>query len=268
MKKIKRSISILLIAMMALAMLGGCGNNSTSGNSTANGDSAKATEKTADAGEAKGTESNPFILGVSPMSGWYAWYGVKDTGIFEQNGVYVDLQFFPVYSDSLTAFYSGQVDGICIAASDAVAPVNEGVDFKVVLVNDNSYGADGIVVQDGINSIEDLKGKTVATEVGTLEHMFLLKILEENNMTVDDGQLCQYDDQRCRPGIHCGKYRCSSALGADTFHSDRCRWKLLYSTKEEPGLIRIHLRSDRKCWIQVPMRYRKSSIPGLMVLKN
>mgnify|MGYP000763212662 FL=1 len=156
------------------------GNNSTSGNSTANGDSAKATEKTADAGEAKGTESNPFILGVSPMSGWYAWYGVKDTGIFEQNGVYVDLQFFPVYSDSLTAFYSGQVDGICIAASDAVAPVNEGVDFKVVLVNDNSYGADGIVVQDGINSIEDLKGKTVATEVGTLEHMFLLKILEEN----------------------------------------------------------------------------------------
>ena len=82
MKKIKRSISILLIAMMALAMLGGCGNNSTSGNSTANGDSAKATEKTADAGEAKGTESNPFILGVSPMSGWYAWYGVKDTGIF------------------------------------------------------------------------------------------------------------------------------------------------------------------------------------------
>ena len=40
------------------------------------------------------------------------------------------------------------------------------------LVNDNSYGADGIVVQDGINSIEDLKGKTVATEVGTLEHMF------------------------------------------------------------------------------------------------
>lgn len=39
--------------MMALAMLGGCGNNSTSGNSTANGDSAKATEKTADAGEAK-----------------------------------------------------------------------------------------------------------------------------------------------------------------------------------------------------------------------
>ena len=67
MKKIKRSISILLIAMMALAMLGGCGNNSTSGNSTADGDSTKI-EKTADAGEAKGTESNPFILGVSPMS--------------------------------------------------------------------------------------------------------------------------------------------------------------------------------------------------------
>ena len=88
MKKIKRSISILLIAMMALAMLGGCGNNSTSGNSTANGDSAKATEKTADAGEAKGTESNPFILGVSPMSGWYAWYGVQDPDLSHQIQTY------------------------------------------------------------------------------------------------------------------------------------------------------------------------------------
>lgn len=237
MKKIKRSISILLIAMMALVMLGGCGNNSTSGNSTANGDSAKATEKTADAGEAKGTESNPFILGVSPMSGWYAWYGVKDTGIFEQNGVYVDLQFFPVYSDSLTAFYSGQVDGICIAASDAVAPVNEGVDFKVVLVNDNSYGADGIVVQDGINSIEDLKGKTVATEVGTLEHMFLLKILEENNMTVDDVNFVNMTINDAGPAFIAGSIDAavlweptlSTAIGAGG--------KLLYSIKEEPGLI-------------------------------
>ena len=236
MKKIKRSISILLIAMMALAMLGGCGNNSTSGNSTADGDSTKI-EKTADAGEAKGTESNPFILGVSPMSGWYAWYGVKDTGIFEQNGVYVDLQFFPVYSDSLTAFYSGQVDGICIAASDAVAPVNEGVDFKVVLVNDNSYGADGIVVQDGINSIEDLKGKTVATEVGTLEHMFLLKILEENNMTIDDVNFVNMTINDAGPAFIAGSIDAavlweptlSTAIGAGG--------KLLYSTKEEPGLI-------------------------------
>ena len=52
MKKIKRSISILLIAMMAVAMLGGCGIIRTSGNSRANGDSAKATDKSADAGEA------------------------------------------------------------------------------------------------------------------------------------------------------------------------------------------------------------------------
>ena len=69
------------------------------------------------------------------MSGWYAWYGVDKTGIFEKNGVYVKIQFFSVYSDSLTAFYSGQVDGICIAASDAIAPLNENVKFKVVLVN-------------------------------------------------------------------------------------------------------------------------------------
>ena len=83
------------------------------------------------------------------------------------------------------------------------------MDFKVVLVNDNSYGADGIVVQDGINSIEDLKGKTVATEVGTLEHMFLLKILEENNICL------LYTSKRDIPRYKkdhkgCTGYRCKS----------------------------------------------------------
>ena len=159
----KKFMSILLTCIMVISVLAGCGDSSDKAD-----DTKKTTEK-GDSSAEKGTEDNPFVLGVSPMSGWYAWYGIEGTGIFEENGVYVNIQFFPVYSDSLTAFYSGQVDGICIAASDAVAPLNEGVDFKVVLVNDNSYGADGLVVQEGINSIEDLKGKTVATEIGTLE---------------------------------------------------------------------------------------------------
>ena len=107
----------------------------------------------------KGTKENPFILGISPMTSWYAWDGIKDSGIFEKNGVYVDIQFFPVYSDSLTAFYSGRVDGVCIAGSDAIAPFNEDVGFNIVLVTDTSYGADGLVATNNIKSVQDLKGK-------------------------------------------------------------------------------------------------------------
>lgn len=227
--KMRKIISLLLAVVMMVTLSAGC--TKTSPNST--GSSTNAANSSAQ----KGTKENPFVLGVSPMSGWYAWYGVKGTGIFEKNGVYVDIQFFPVYSDSLTAFYSGQLDGICIAASDAVAPLNEGVKFKVVLVNDNSYGADGLIVHDGISSIEDLKGKTVATEVGTLEHMFLLKMLEDHHMSINDINFTNMTINDAGPAFIAGSIDAAVLWEPTLSTAVNAGGNLLYSTKEEPGLI-------------------------------
>lgn len=185
----------------------------------------------------KGSAENPFLLGVSPMSGWYGWYGIDGTGIFKKNDVSVKIQFFPVYSDSLTAFYSGQLDGICIAASDVIAPMNEGVDFKVVLVNDNSFGADGLVVHEGISSISDLRGKSVSTEIGTLEHMFLLKILEDNGLTINDINFSNMTINDAGPAF-IAKSVDAAVLWEPTLSTAiAAGGKLLYSTKETPGLI-------------------------------
>lgn len=185
----------------------------------------------------KGTKENPFILGISPMSGWYGWYGIQGTGIFEKNDVFVEIKYFPVYSDSLTAFYSNQVDGICIAASDAVAPLNEGIDFKIVLVNDNSSGADGLVVHDGISSVQDLKGKTVATEIGTLEHMFFLKILEDNNMSINDVSFTNMTINDAGPAFIAGSIDAAVLWEPTLSMAVNAGGKVLYSTASEPGLI-------------------------------
>lgn len=228
----KKILSMCMIVVMTMALLTGCGSDA----SGSDGSSSSKSSSSA----VKGTEENPFILGVSPMSGWYAWYGVDRTGIFEKNGVYVEIQFFSVYSDSLTAFYSGQVDGICIAASDTIAPLNEGVDFKVVLVNDNSAGADALVVQkdSGISSIADLKGKTVATEVGTLEHMFLLKMLDDNGMSIDDVNFMNMTINDAGPAFISGSID-AAVLWEPTLSTtvNESGGKILYSTETEPGLI-------------------------------
>lgn len=233
MRNLKKFMGIILAAAVTAGMLMGC----TGSSGQAVSKSEKKTETAEVSSTAKGTKDNPFTLGVSPMSGWYAWYGIEGTGIFEKNGVYVNIQFFPVYSDSLTAFYSGQVDGICIAASDTVAPLNEGVDFKVVLVNDNSYGADGLVVKEGISSIQDLKGKTVATEVGTLEHMFFLKILEQNQMKIDDVNFVNMTINDAGPAFIAGSIDGAVLWEPTLSTAVEAGGKLLYSTKEEPGLI-------------------------------
>lgn len=221
----KKILCLSLITVMLVVCVG-CSSSPKS----------ESTQKTSQS-LVKGTEDNPFILGVSPMSGWYAWYGIDGTGIFKDNGVNVTIKFFPVYSDSLTAFYSGQVDGICIAGSDAIAPLNEGVDFKIVLVNDNSYGADGLVVKEGINSIKDLQGKKVATEVGTLEHMFLLKILNDNGMTIDDIDFTNMTINDAGPAFIAGSVDAAVLWEPTLSTAIQVGGILLYSTKSEPGLI-------------------------------
>ncbi len=232
---IKKLLSLILIVAMLSVVFVGCSVSSKS-------DTVNKTGSTL----AKGTENNPFILGISPMSGWYAWYGIDKTGIFKDNGVNVTIKFFPVYSDSLTAFYSGQVDGICIAGSDTIAPLNEGVDIKIVLVNDNSYGADGLVAKDGIKSIKDLKGKKVATEVGTLEHMFLLKMLKDNGMTIDDIDFTNMTINDAGPAFIAGSVDAAVLWEPTLSTAIQAGGNLLYSTKSEPGLIpdTLAVRSD------------------------
>src|SRR3712207_9056539 len=52
---------------------------------------------------------------------------------------------------------------------------------------DKSYGADGMVVRANINSIKDLKGKTVAASApGTAPYFTLAWFLKKNGLSVKD----------------------------------------------------------------------------------
>ncbi|CDM70285.1 ABC transporter, substrate-binding protein,aliphatic sulphonates [Clostridium bornimense] len=215
-KRFTLVLSLILIMITLIPTLIGCGGKSKI---------------------VKGTKENPFVLGISPMAGWYAWYGIDQFGIFEENGVCVKIEYFPVYSDSLTAFYSGRVDAVCIAGSDAIAPYNEGVNFDIVLVTDTSYGADGLVVKDGIESVKDLKGKTVATEVGTLEHMFLLKTLEKFDMSDKDINFVNMTINDAGPAFIAGGVDAAVLWEPTLSMATAAGGNLIYSSKETPGLI-------------------------------
>lgn len=125
----------------------------------------------------------PLKIGYSDWPGFTAWEIGKAKGIFKKNGVDVELVWFPVYTDSLTALNTGKLDGNLQTWSDTMAPLAEGIDLKVVQVLDNSFGNDAIVAKPGIESVKDLKGKTVGTELATVDQFMLLKALAMNGMT-------------------------------------------------------------------------------------
>lgn len=177
MKKIKRTVVLILAFMMCLCTVAGCGK-----------DRAKDNKKTDIAAGENSVENGEKVykMGISPYPAFYTWYICQAEDFFAKNGVNVELVYFPVYSDSVQAFSTGQVDMLAVAMPDVIAPYINDIGLETVLVLDNSNGADGLVAGNGIKKIEDLKGKSVATEYGTIEHFFLLNALESAGLTEDD----------------------------------------------------------------------------------
>ncbi|MCH7666644.1 MAG: ABC transporter substrate-binding protein [Acidobacteria bacterium] len=131
-------------------------------------------------------DTEPIKIGIS------AWAGVEPAelafraGHYERRGVAVEMVRFSAYTDSIEAFREGRVDVDMQTFDDAIRLAAGGKKMKVVLFTDHSYGGDGIVARKDISSVDDLRGKTVGVETGTVGHFSLLKALEKSGLREQD----------------------------------------------------------------------------------
>ncbi|SFT28538.1 ABC transporter substrate-binding protein [Paenibacillus sp. BC26] len=217
MKRTKRTTVTLLLLAAMLTALTGCGGSKEA---------------------SSGADDSPITIALSPWPGWFFWYLVDEKGFFEKHDVKVDLKWFPVYSDSLQALSTGKVDANSQTLSDTLAPASKGIGLKAVLVNDNSYGGDAIVSKSNIGSIAELKGKTVATELGTVDHLLLLTALDQNGMSENDVNYVNMTVNDAGPAFISGKTDASVLWEPfQTKAVKEGKGKVLFSSKDTPGLI-------------------------------
>jgi NitT/TauT family transport system substrate-binding protein len=123
------------------------------------------------------------------MSGWTGFAPLtlaKEAGIFEKNGLKVDIKKIPQASRHL-ALASGDIQCAATTVETWVAWNANGVKSTQIFQMDKSHGADGMVVRGDIAKIADLKGKTIAASTpGTSPYFFLAWILKENGLTLKD----------------------------------------------------------------------------------
>lgn len=162
--------------LCSLVVAVGCGSSPDS--SSAPGAEPAATEA---------ISSDPLVIGYSNWAGWWPWAIAEQQGLFAANGANVEMRWFDGYLESMEAFAAGQLDGNCQTLNDTISFAADAINGEVVvLVNDNSAGNDKIIVTDEINSLEDLKGKTVGLEEGVVDDFLLTLALEEQGLSRDD----------------------------------------------------------------------------------
>jgi NitT/TauT family transport system substrate-binding protein len=140
--------------------------------------------------EASGGTGARVTLGYGPFPGWLPWKVAEEQGIFEDNGLDVELKYFESITDGNNAMASGALDANNQTLNDTLSMLSGGAKpQKIVTISDTSTGADQIIARPGISSLNDLKGKKIAVEEGIVDHYWLRLALEEVDLTVDDVDL-------------------------------------------------------------------------------
>lgn len=128
-----------------------------------------------------------IVIGYSNWAGWWPWAIAESEGLFAAHGINVELRWFDDYTASMEALANGRLDGNCQTLNDTISFANTAINGAVVvLVNDNSAGNDKIIVAPGINTVKDLKGKTVAIEEGVVDDFLLSLALEKYGLSRND----------------------------------------------------------------------------------
>ena len=222
---LRRSGAIFLIATVLVgALLAACSGDDGGGGGT-----------TKAAGE-------PIKLGFSAWPGWFPWQVAQDAKIFEKAGVKVELVWFEGYLDSINALASGKLDANSQTLNDTLSSIAAGSDQKIVLVNDNSTGNDQIIVDQGIKTVADLKGKKIGVEAGVVDHFLLALGLRKAGLTLDDVNIVPLETGAAAAAFAAGQLDAVGAFAPFTTQAlKRSGSKVLFSSKDFPGAIPDHL---------------------------
>ncbi len=154
--------------------------------------------------------AEPLKIAYSDWPGFTIFELAKQKGWFKEAGLDVDLVWFE-YLPSIDAYSAGKVDAVTIVGTDALVTGANGAKSKFVALLDYSEGSDMIIGAPGIESIKDLKGKKIGIETTLVEHLLLLKALEENGLKLSDVELINTATDKTPETLGSGKV---AAIGA------------------------------------------------------
>jgi NitT/TauT family transport system substrate-binding protein len=131
----------------------------------------------------------PIKLGMSTWLGYAPLYLAKEKGFFQKRGIEVEVVVIESPADRRAAFAADKIQGMATTVDTHVmtAAAENPIPVKQVLALDDSHGGDGIVAKKEIKTIKDLKGKTVAAQLGAGASYFWLNyVLNQNGLKLSD----------------------------------------------------------------------------------
>ncbi len=180
----------------------------------------------------------PLKIGITTWPGFDVVLYAKAADLFKKHGLDVELIRFENQQDSSRAVLRGSLDAAFASLWDVVQ-VDPGNDKPtVVMVTNISHGADGMVTQPGIKSVEALRGKRVGAKLGTVNHLILLEALKLHHIKPEEVTIEDVSNESAVDLMEKGKLDGAviwEPLLGDT--AKKLKGNVVYTTKEVDSLV-------------------------------
>lgn len=125
-------------------------------------------------------QKTPLRVGWSLWPGYYPMAIAVEKGLFKKYGVDVEPVFYNVYGEQAPDLASGMIDGALIIFSDVLFDSISN-QTNIVMVVDNSTGADQLVAASSIKNPQDLRGKRIGVQPSAVGGTLLVRAMLEKN---------------------------------------------------------------------------------------
>ncbi|HEX6112348.1 MAG TPA: ABC transporter substrate-binding protein [Geminicoccaceae bacterium] len=138
------------------------------------------------AGLVSAAQAEPLRVFYFNWVGYGPLFLAQEKGFFAREGVEVELINNEIHAAAFGGLLAGQADAVAGALLDAPAFSEPDEPLVCALVMGESRGADGIVASKDVQSIADLKGRSVAVLRGGLPQFYLNVLLKEAGLSEAD----------------------------------------------------------------------------------
>jgi NitT/TauT family transport system substrate-binding protein len=182
--------------------------------------------------------AEPLRIGHSTWVGYGPFYIAQEQGYYTEEGVEVQLTVIEDTSARMAAMNAGHIDALATTIDTMPLYLTADIRMQYVFTLDDSTGGDGIVANRDITSIEDLRGKRIAFNAGSVSEFYITYLLGEAGMSIEDVEHVNMD--QADAGAAFVAERVDAAVTWEPWLSrarDTDHGHVLIDTAENPGLI-------------------------------
>jgi NitT/TauT family transport system substrate-binding protein len=181
-----------------------------------------------------------LVVGIHSWPGSGPVFIGDEKGFFKEAGIDLQIKTIENFDTKRAALMSGQIDVDMGNTLDQLLIYRENnFDASVFVVEDFSVGGDGIIAKSNIQTLEDLKGKTVTYAEASPSDFFLRYLLKQKNIPINQIKLKPVSDAQIAGNAILAE-KVDAAVTFDpwlTQSKSNKNLHVLVSTKTHPNLI-------------------------------